>query len=80
MDNCSYTMYCRQELCPEMRILFYPNLPKIIGSDFLEVCIRSIQGAEGSACACICFVIPVSVGIPCLMVSGIIFLLKSNGD
>ncbi|KAJ6960887.1 hypothetical protein NC653_038788 [Populus alba x Populus x berolinensis] len=33
----------RQELCPEKRMLFYPNLPKIIGSDFLEVRIRYIQ-------------------------------------
>ncbi|KAJ8420238.1 hypothetical protein Cgig2_019836 [Carnegiea gigantea] len=30
----------------------YPNLPKIIGSDFLEVRIRSIHGAEGSERAC----------------------------
>lgn len=42
----------RQELCPEKRMLFYPNLPKIIGSDFLEVRLRSIHGAEGSASAC----------------------------
>ncbi|CAL9165723.1 unnamed protein product [Musa hybrid cultivar] len=34
----------RQDLCPEKRMLFYPNLPKIIGSDFLEVRIRSIHG------------------------------------
>lgn len=33
-------------------MLFYPNLPKIIGSDFLEVRIRSIHGIEGNACAC----------------------------
>ncbi|TKY44972.1 hypothetical protein E2542_SST31256 [Spatholobus suberectus] len=26
----------KQELCPEKRILFYPKLPKIIGSDSLE--------------------------------------------
>ncbi|KAJ8750191.1 hypothetical protein K2173_014106 [Erythroxylum novogranatense] len=42
----------RQELCPEKRMLFYPNLPKIIGSDFLEVRLRSIHGTEGSASAC----------------------------
>ncbi|CAK9164342.1 unnamed protein product [Ilex paraguariensis] len=41
-----------QELCPEKRMLFYPNLPKIIGSDFLEARIRSIHGLEGSASAC----------------------------
>lgn len=33
----------RQELCPEKRMLFYPHLPKIIGSDFLESRIRSIH-------------------------------------
>ncbi|KAK7314824.1 hypothetical protein VNO77_33352 [Canavalia gladiata] len=37
----------RQELCPEKRMLFYPKLPKIIGSDYLEDRIRSIHGAEG---------------------------------
>lgn len=42
----------RQELCPEKRMLFYPNLPKIIGSDFLETRIRSIHGVEGSRSAC----------------------------
>ncbi|KAM5570206.1 acyl-carrier-protein phosphodiesterase PptH [Rosa sericea] len=42
----------RQELCPEKRMLFYPKLPKIIGSDCLEVRIRSIHGVEGSASAC----------------------------
>ncbi|XP_030472415.2 LOW QUALITY PROTEIN: uncharacterized protein LOC115690261 [Syzygium oleosum] len=42
----------RQELCPEKRMLFYPNLPKIIGSDSLEVRLRSIHGAEGSGSAC----------------------------
>ncbi|KAJ6867754.1 hypothetical protein NC652_038831 [Populus alba x Populus x berolinensis] len=42
----------KQELCPEKRMLFYPNLPKIIGSDFLEVRIRSIHGSEGNASAC----------------------------
>ncbi|XP_031252600.1 uncharacterized protein LOC116110535 isoform X1 [Pistacia vera] len=42
----------RQELCPEKRMLFYPNLPKIIGSDSLEVRIRSIHGVEGGVSAC----------------------------
>lgn len=42
----------RQELCPEKRMLFYPNLPKIIGSDSLEVRLRSIHGTEGSGSAC----------------------------
>ncbi|KAK3035782.1 hypothetical protein RJ639_033511 [Escallonia herrerae] len=42
----------RQELCPEKRMLFYPNLPKIIGSDFLEVSIRSIHQVAGSSSAC----------------------------
>ncbi|KAJ4713720.1 Ser/Thr protein phosphatase family protein, expressed [Melia azedarach] len=42
----------RQELCPEKRMLFYPNLPKIIGSDCLEARIRLIHGPGGSASAC----------------------------
>ncbi|XP_065623646.1 uncharacterized protein LOC112019722 [Quercus suber] len=42
----------RQELCPEKRMLFYPKLPKIIGSDYLEVRIRSIHGIQGSGSAC----------------------------
>ncbi|KAM7479545.1 hypothetical protein LguiA_027758 [Lonicera macranthoides] len=42
----------RQELCPEKRMLFYPNLPKIIGSDFLEARLRSIHKVDGSASAC----------------------------
>ncbi|XP_019195770.1 PREDICTED: uncharacterized protein LOC109189612 [Ipomoea nil] len=42
----------RQELCPEKRMLFYPNLPKIAGSEFLEARIRHIHGAEGSDFAC----------------------------
>ncbi|CAI0540748.1 unnamed protein product [Linum tenue] len=42
----------RQELCPEKRMLFYPNLPKVIGSDSLEDRIRSIHGTEGSQYAC----------------------------
>ncbi|KMT03393.1 hypothetical protein BVRB_8g190810 [Beta vulgaris subsp. vulgaris] len=42
----------RQDLCPEKRMLFYPNLPKIIGSSFLEARVRSIHGAEGSEAAC----------------------------
>ncbi|KAF5184692.1 hypothetical protein FRX31_025724 [Thalictrum thalictroides] len=42
----------RQELCPEKRMLFYPNLPKIIGSNYLENRIRSIHGDSGSISAC----------------------------
>ncbi|KAI4365782.1 hypothetical protein MLD38_021740 [Melastoma candidum] len=42
----------RQELCPEKRMLFYPNLPKIIGSDCLEARIRSVHGQEGGPSAC----------------------------
>ncbi|XP_073001687.1 uncharacterized protein [Typha latifolia] len=42
----------RQELCPEKRMLFYPKLPKIIGSDFLEVRLRSIHKSSGSRSAC----------------------------
>ncbi|KAF3438422.1 hypothetical protein FNV43_RR21184 [Rhamnella rubrinervis] len=42
----------RLELCPEKRMLFYPKLPKIIGSDFLEILIRSIHGVKGSGSAC----------------------------
>lgn len=42
----------RQELCPEKRMLFYPRLPKVIGSDFLETRIRSIHGVDGNASAC----------------------------
>lgn len=33
-------------------MLFYPKLPKIIGSDFLETRVRSIHGDEGSGSAC----------------------------
>lgn len=42
----------RQDLCPEKRMLFYPNLPKIIGSDFLEVRLRSIHRKNGNGSAC----------------------------
>ncbi|KAH7529502.1 hypothetical protein FEM48_Zijuj05G0190700 [Ziziphus jujuba var. spinosa] len=42
----------RQELCPEKRMLFYPKLPKIIGSESLEFRIRSIHGVDGSGSAC----------------------------
>ncbi|KAJ3682253.1 hypothetical protein LUZ60_014826 [Juncus effusus] len=42
----------RQELCPEKRMLFYPNLPKVIGSDFLETRIRSIHGKSGKSKSC----------------------------
>ncbi|KAK9705657.1 hypothetical protein RND81_07G074100 [Saponaria officinalis] len=42
----------RLDLCPEKRMLFYPNLPKIIGSNFLETRLRSIHGNEGRETAC----------------------------
>ncbi|CAA6655707.1 unnamed protein product [Spirodela intermedia] len=41
-----------QELCPEKRMLFYPNLPKIIGSDLLETRLRSIHGVRGKPSSC----------------------------
>lgn len=47
-----YCLVTRQELCPEKRMLFYPNLPKIIGSDCLEDRLRSIHGAGGNPSAC----------------------------
>ncbi|CAN6304733.1 unnamed protein product [Urochloa humidicola] len=42
----------RQELCPEKRMLYYPYLPKVIGSDFLERRLRDIHSnrKDGSAC------------------------------
>ncbi|KAL0535488.1 hypothetical protein IC582_029819 [Cucumis melo] len=42
----------RLELCPEKRMLFYPKLPKIIGSDYLEDRIRSIHGSKETTSAC----------------------------
>lgn len=42
----------RPELCPEKRMLFYPKLPKIIGSDYLEDRIRSIHGFKETISAC----------------------------
>eukprot|EP01018_Ginkgo_biloba_P022371 Gb_23146 [translate_table: standard] len=33
-------------------MLFYPNLPKVIGSDLLEVRLRNIHGQNGSLSAC----------------------------
>lgn len=42
----------RQELCPEKRMLFYPNLPKIIGSNYLEDRVRSVHGNKGAPSAC----------------------------
>ncbi|XP_022994628.1 uncharacterized protein LOC111490283 [Cucurbita maxima] len=43
----------RLELCPEKRMLFYPKLPKIIGSDYLEDRIRSIhRRSKESISAC----------------------------
>ncbi|VAH04716.1 unnamed protein product [Triticum turgidum subsp. durum] len=42
----------RQELCPEKRMLYYPNLPKVIGSDYLERRLRAIHNnaKDGAAC------------------------------
>ncbi|TVU32164.1 hypothetical protein EJB05_23884, partial [Eragrostis curvula] len=42
----------RQELCPEKRMLYYPYLPKVIGSDFLERRLRAIHSnrKDGTAC------------------------------
>ncbi|CAK9219725.1 unnamed protein product [Sphagnum troendelagicum] len=42
----------RFELCPEKRMLFYPNLPKVVGSNWLEARVRSIHGPHGSETAC----------------------------
>ncbi|KAJ7299645.1 hypothetical protein O6H91_Y187300 [Diphasiastrum complanatum] len=42
----------RQELCPEKRMLFYPNLPKVAGSDLLEARLRNIHGLNGTPTAC----------------------------
>jgi len=63
LQKLSILIYCgngctfhRQELCPEKRMLFYPKLPKIIGSDSLEDRIRSIHGAEGRKHASSCHV------------------------
>ena len=33
-------------------MLFYPNLPKVVGSDFLEARVRDIHGVEGNPFAC----------------------------
>jgi hypothetical protein len=42
----------RQELCPEKRMLYYPNLPKVIGSDFLERRLRTIHDNTKHGAAC----------------------------
>ncbi|KAL3686866.1 hypothetical protein R1sor_013175 [Riccia sorocarpa] len=42
----------RFELCPEKRMLLYPNLPKMVGSDWLEARVRQIHGEMGSATSC----------------------------
>lgn len=42
----------RQELCPEKRMLYYPNLPKVIGSDFLERRLRAIHSNREDGAAC----------------------------
>lgn len=44
--------YCRQELCPEKRMLYYPYLPKVIGSDFLERRLRDIHSNRKDGAAC----------------------------
>lgn len=46
------TVICRFELSPEKWMLLYPNLPKMVGSDWLEARIRSIHGLNGSLTAC----------------------------
>ena len=52
--KCRNVVWCvhRLELCPEKRMLFYPNLPKVVGSDFLEARVRDIHGVEGNPFAC----------------------------
>lgn len=42
----------RQELCPEKRMLYYPYLPKVIGSDFLERRLRDIHSNREDRAAC----------------------------
>ncbi|XP_062205640.1 uncharacterized protein LOC133907584 isoform X2 [Phragmites australis] len=42
----------RQELCPEKRMLYYPYLPKVIGSDFLERRLRAIHSNRKDGAAC----------------------------
>ncbi|XP_066381017.1 uncharacterized protein [Miscanthus floridulus] len=42
----------RQELCPEKRMLYYPYLPKVIGSDFLERRLRDIHSNRKDGAAC----------------------------
>eukprot|EP00897_Mesotaenium_endlicherianum_P004069 jgi/Mesen1/3690/ME000202S02780 len=42
----------RIELCPEKRMLFYPNLPKVVGSNWLEARVRALHGPLGSPSAC----------------------------
>ncbi|MCO5547063.1 hypothetical protein L7F22_000504 [Adiantum nelumboides] len=42
----------RLELCPEKRMLFYPNLPKVVGSDYLEASVRRVHSIDGSSSAC----------------------------
>ncbi|ONM05546.1 Ser/Thr protein phosphatase family [Zea mays] len=41
-----------QELCPEKRMLYYPYLPKVIGSDFLERRLRDIHSNREDRAAC----------------------------
>ncbi|KAG6555954.1 hypothetical protein Mapa_001894 [Marchantia paleacea] len=42
----------RFELCPEKRMLLYPKLPKMAGSDWLEARVRKLHGQRGSGTAC----------------------------
>ncbi|PWZ56166.1 hypothetical protein Zm00014a_032155 [Zea mays] len=42
----------KQELCPEKRMLYYPYLPKVIGSDFLERRLRDIHSNREDRAAC----------------------------
>ena len=46
------TLSCRLELCPEKRVLLYPNLPKVAGSLFLESRVRQVHGQTGTPRSC----------------------------
>ena len=48
----SCLQFYRQELCPEKRMLYYPYLPKVIGSDFLERRLRDIHSNRKDGAAC----------------------------
>eukprot|EP00850_Spirogloea_muscicola_P010798 SM000064S19820 [mRNA] locus=s64:536002:538047:- [translate_table: standard] len=55
LDSCQIISFShflpRLELCPEKRMLFYPNLPKVVGSDWLERRVRGLHGVAGSPTA-----------------------------